>query len=166
MLEYEKMDVIYTEQFPFNHFTLDENKYIDMETAKKKFEMMQYFEAVYFQEGERIFCIDFEITCIRVTIYKNSGPYYKYEYELLGNSYKKIFLSSISIKNIFYNLASDGFAYVRECINFKKYNSYIKKYSPCLKKEIALDFGDYKELLNSIQKIDIVNCLEECRTAN
>jgi len=38
MIEYQKLDVVYTTQWPFNHFQLNEDDYITEEMAQNTFE--------------------------------------------------------------------------------------------------------------------------------
>jgi len=161
MIKYNNLDVKYTIQWPFNHFSLDESKFITEEEAKKKFEEKEYFQAVYFQDSHRVFCIDFEINFVIVIIYKDGGPYYEYVYRLLTNNYKRLSLRSLRIKNIDYKLNEDGFAYISERIDSspKGIKTYKKKYNSNLLDEVTLDFGKYNNLLEMSEKMDITKFL-------
>lgn len=156
MINYRNLDIIYTVQWPFDHFGLKEKDYIVEHIAKEKFEKKEFFIQVFFEREERVFCIDFEINFIRVTIYKNQGPYYEYVFSLEDANYKKVHLRSIRERNLEYKINKDGFVYITERgRNIKDTKNYRKKYMDSLLENICLDFNKYDELLKWIENLNI-----------
>jgi len=162
MIEYQKLDVVYTTQWPFNHFQLNEDDYITEEMAQNAFDKKGYFVAVYFEESRRVMCILFRTSSVEVFIYNSSGPYYRYSFKNIGDNYKKISLHSFSMGNISYTLSNENnSAYVVEhsgCLGKDKH--YTKKYNPDLRKTISLNFKNYNELLQMIEGIDLEKLLQ------
>lgn len=114
MIDYKKLDSIYTTQWPFNHWKLDPSKYINEVEAEDYFESKKYFQVVYFNNNARIFCIDFEINHVVLTLYRDGGPMYQYGFKMIEGSYCKLMLRSIREKNIECSIHEDGNAYIVE----------------------------------------------------
>lgn len=114
MIYYKKCDVIYTVEWPFNHWKLDSSKYISEMEAKEYFENKEYFRVIYLSNNKRVFCIGFEINFIVLTVYEDEKPMYEYVFRLPENGYCKLVLKSICEKHITCTLQDDGYAYIVE----------------------------------------------------
>lgn len=160
MIDYKKCDVIYTVEWPFNHWKLDLSKYISEMEAKEYFENKEYFQVIYLSNDKRIFCIGFEINFIVLTIYEDEKPIYEYVFRLPENSYCKLVLASIREKNITCTLHDDGNAYIVERSSLMgKDKKYKKKYDYVSCRISRIKFNQYEDLLNFIDDISIKKIL-------
>lgn len=162
MIDYNNLKAVYTVQWPFNHFDLEKKAYISEQIAKEKFEKKEYFVQVFFNQEERVLCINFEINFIRVTIYRNHGPYYRYIFVLKDSNYRTVQICSMSEKNVSYDINKDGFVIQTvNGFNIKDTKYFKRRYNQDLLETIHLNFNDYGELLKWIERLNIESFLEE-----
>ncbi len=160
MIDYKKCDVIYTVEWPFNHWKLNLSKYISEMEAKEYFENKEYFQVIYLSNDKRIFCIGFEINFIVLTVYEDEEPMYEYVFRLPENSYCKLVLASIREKNITCALHDDGNAYIVERSSLMgKDKKYKKKYDYVSCRSSRIKFNQYEDLLKFIDDISIKKLL-------
>lgn len=160
MIDYQKLDIVYTTQWPFNHSELKESNYITEEIAQNLYDKKVYFVAVYFENGNRIMSILFREVCVEVFIHNDFGPYYRYSFKNMDNHYMKIRLHNFSIGNISYTLSNENnTAYIVER-NMGNDKRYTKQYSADLRKIVNFNFKDYDELLQTIEGIDLNQLLQ------
>ena len=153
--DYRNLDKIYTTQWPFHHFELEERSYISEDAARELFDKMGYFAEVFFEAGRRKLSVLFRTSTVEAVIYSDGEPFYSYSFRIEGEDYKTVRLRSFRIKNISCNLREEGdWAYMTEWLVGTQKRSYVKKYSPELRKALRLDFNEYDELLDRVEGID------------
>ena len=156
MIDYKNLEVIYTIEWPFNHWKLDSDKFISEIEAKGYFEGKEYFQAVYLNDNHRIFCIDFEINFVRFTLYEDGNPMYEYLFILLANGYYVLKLKSVREKNVECVMHEDGNAYIVERSSLLgKDKKYKKRCDHKICKPIQIDFNQYEDLLEFVEDISI-----------